>query len=58
MTESADSVDGFHPVLRHVPAAEIDSETAQTAGMQRFAAISNGKTGSEKLWMGQTHVLP
>jgi uncharacterized RmlC-like cupin family protein len=58
MAESADSADGFHPTLRHVPAAEVDSETAQTAGMQRFAAISHGKTGSAKLWMGQTHVKP
>lgn len=24
--------------------------------MQRFAAISNAKVGSERLWMGQTHV--
>ncbi|MCW2782611.1 MAG: hypothetical protein JWR35_3060 [Marmoricola sp.] len=50
--------DAFHPNLRHVPADEIDSETAQTSGMQRFAAISNSKVGSEGLWMGQTHVAP
>ncbi len=46
------------PNLRHVRAAEIDGETAQTPGMQRFAAISRGKVGSERLWMGQTHVRP
>lgn len=50
--------DGFHPALRHIPAAEIDPETAQTEGMQRFAAISNAKAGSRQLWMGQTHVKP
>lgn len=42
--------------MRHIPAAEVDPETAQTAGMQRFAAISNVKVGSRRLWMGQTHV--
>lgn len=57
--------DAFHPdlparnaPLRHVPAAEVDAETAQSAGMQRFAAISNSTVGSERLWMGQTHVQP
>jgi uncharacterized RmlC-like cupin family protein len=30
----------------------------QTAGMQRLAAISGGSVGSEKIWMGETHVSP
>jgi uncharacterized RmlC-like cupin family protein len=57
--------DGFHPDLsgrqpnlRHVRAGELDPDTAQTPGMQRFAAISNATVGSERLWMGQTHVGP
>jgi uncharacterized RmlC-like cupin family protein len=50
--------DDFHPPLRHVKAGQLDSETAQTAGMHRLAAISSGTVGSEKLWMGQTHVRP
>jgi uncharacterized RmlC-like cupin family protein len=50
--------DEFHPNLRHVPGAQVDAETAQTAGMRRFAAISNHTVGSERLWMGQTHVSP
>ncbi|HEU5270584.1 MAG TPA: cupin domain-containing protein [Jatrophihabitans sp.] len=54
----AEPVDGFHPSLHHVPAADVDPETAQTAGMQRFAAISNARVGSRQLWMGQTHVGP
>jgi uncharacterized RmlC-like cupin family protein len=48
--------DEFHPPLRHVKGKEVTAETAQTSGMQRFAAISTGMVGSEKLWMGQTHV--
>jgi uncharacterized RmlC-like cupin family protein len=63
---------GFHPDLtnaehvhtslrtrvHHVKAAELSSDTAQTEGMRRFAAISGGSVGSEKIWMGQTHVSP
>ncbi len=61
------AADDFHPdlpdrphhaPLRHVRAQDVDAETAQTAGMQRFAAISRRTVGSEKLWMGQTHVRP
>jgi uncharacterized RmlC-like cupin family protein len=48
----------LHPNLRHVRADQIDPETAQSSGMQRFAAISNTKVGSTRLWMGQTHVRP
>jgi uncharacterized RmlC-like cupin family protein len=57
--------DAFHPELaptrpnlRHVRAQDLDSETAQTSGMHRLAAISNAKVGAERLWMGQTHVAP
>lgn len=45
-----------HPYLRHVPAGEIDGETAQTVGMRRYAGISQTTVGSERLWMGQTQV--
>jgi uncharacterized RmlC-like cupin family protein len=50
--------DGFHPNLRHIPAAELDSDTAQTGGMTRLSAISAHRVGSHKLWMGETHVAP
>ncbi len=50
--------DDFHPPLRHVRAGALDSETAQTSGMQRLAAISTRTVGSTKLWMGETHVRP
>lgn len=59
--------EGFHPHLtpdervtgnriRHVRPSELDPDTAQSAGMRRFAAISGRTAGSEKLWMGETHV--
>ncbi|BBB01188.1 hypothetical protein RVR_8468 [Actinacidiphila reveromycinica] len=44
--------------LHHVRADALDGDTAQTGGMRRFAAISGKTVGSEKLWMGQTHVAP
>jgi uncharacterized RmlC-like cupin family protein len=56
--ETAAKHDDFHPPLRHVKAGELDSETAQTSGMQRLAAISTKTVGSTKLWMGETHVRP
>lgn len=64
--------DGFHPDLPDAPAAvsplrarlhhiradQVDADTAQTDGMGRFAAISGANVGSERIWMGQTHVAP
>jgi uncharacterized RmlC-like cupin family protein len=62
--------DGFHPDfdgaaqhvahhrVHHVRASDIDPDTAQTGGMQRFAALSGRSVGTEKLWMGETHVAP
>src|SRR5436309_2103554 len=50
--------DGFHPALRHVRAGDLTADTAQSGGMQRFAAISGKTVDSAKLWMGQTHVRP
>jgi uncharacterized RmlC-like cupin family protein len=66
------SRDGFHPDLsaasaehdhgspctrvHYVSASGLSSDTAQTAGMQRYAAISGASVGAEKIWMGETHV--
>ena len=65
--------DGFHPDLtsagdanpqktrtrvHHVRTSDLSSGTAQTTGMQRFAALSGASVGSEKIWMGETHVSP
>ncbi|MEU0969379.1 cupin domain-containing protein [Streptomyces sp. NPDC005917] len=65
--------EGFHPHLHddpdrlvaplstrlhHIRADSLDGDTAQTGGMRRFAAVSGKTVGSEKLWMGQTHVAP
>lgn len=44
--------------LHHIRADSLDGDTAQTGGMRRFAAISGQSVGSERIWMGQTHVAP
>jgi uncharacterized RmlC-like cupin family protein len=44
--------------VHHVKASELSAGTAQTEGMQRFAAISGTSVGSEQIWMGETHVAP
>ncbi len=45
------------PVVRSRP-EERTSDTPQTPGMQRFAAISGSLTGSRHLWMGGNTVAP
>ncbi|WP_239074622.1 cupin domain-containing protein [Streptomyces sp. SID10853] len=44
--------------LHHVRAGSLDDGTAQSGGMRRFAAISGKSVGSERIWMGETHVAP
>ncbi len=48
----------WHRRLEHVAGSALSPDTAQTPGMARFAAISGRTVGSEKLWMGRTHVSP
>jgi uncharacterized RmlC-like cupin family protein len=64
------TTDGFHPDfedtkqrvsrgrVHHIRAADISSDTAQSEGLRRFAALSGKTVGAEKLWMGETHALP
>src|SRR2546428_6648859 len=40
--------------LVHVPGAEVSSETAQTSGMKRFAAIAEHTVGARSIFMGRT----
>ena len=44
--------------LHHVPSERCTSGTAQTAGMNRLAALSGDSVGSNAIWMGETHVAP
>ncbi len=38
--------------VRVIPAGSLDSNTAQTPGMDRRAAITYARTGAQKLWAG------
>lgn len=44
--------------VRVVRAGELDSNTPQTPGMTRAAAITNARTGASKLWAGTVVVEP
>jgi uncharacterized RmlC-like cupin family protein len=50
--------DTWHAPLRHVRATDLSGDTGQTAGMTRREAISARTVGSQRVWMGQTHVAP
>ena len=50
--------DAWHHHLHHIRSGSLSADTTQTAGMRRLEAISGKTVGSEKLWMGQTHVAP
>ena len=50
--------DRWHQPLVHVRGRELRADTGQTPGMTRREAISGQHAGSEKIWMGQTHVAP
>jgi len=41
-----------------IPAASPDSNTPQTPGMSRAAAITRARTGAEKLWAGTVTIEP
>ena len=45
------------PVVRSRP-TDRTTDTPQSAGMQRFAAISGALTGSQHLWMGGNRMAP
>jgi uncharacterized RmlC-like cupin family protein len=44
--------------IRVVRAGELDSNTPQTPGMSRAAAITHARTGASKLWAGTVVVDP
>ena len=50
--------DLWHRPLTHVSRGQLSGDTGQTSGMTRLEALSGKSAGSEKLWMGQTHVAP
>ena len=44
--------DWKHDGVRVIPAGSLDSNTAQTPGMSRAAAINFARVGAQKIWAG------
>jgi uncharacterized RmlC-like cupin family protein len=44
--------------LQVIPGDQLDSNTPQTPGMQRAAAITQARVGAEKLWAGKVVIEP
>jgi uncharacterized RmlC-like cupin family protein len=44
--------------VRVIPGDSLDSNTAQTPGMNRAAAINFARVGAQKLWAGTVHIHP
>jgi uncharacterized RmlC-like cupin family protein len=44
--------------VKIIPASDLDSNTPQTPGMTRAAAITHARTGASKLWAGTVVVQP
>ena len=41
-----------HDGVRVIPAGSLDTNTAQTPGMDRHAAINHARVGAQKIWAG------
>ena len=44
--------------VRVIPAGSLDTNTAQTPGMNRAAAINLARVGAQKIWAGTVHIHP
>src|SRR5881397_3063548 len=47
-----------HDGVRVIPGHSLDSNTAQTPGMDRKAAINFARAGAQKLWAGTVAISP
>jgi uncharacterized RmlC-like cupin family protein len=56
MTATGDAA--WHQQLHHIVRDALSGDTTQTSGMRRLEAISGKTVGSQKIWMGETHVSP
>ena len=56
MAETFSPVDWREHGVKIIRAGQLDSNTPQTPGMQRAAAITQARTGASKLWAGTVTV--
>ena len=50
--------DWKHDGVRVIPGDQLDTNTPQTPGMSRAAAITFARAGAQKLWAGTVHIHP
>ena len=50
--------DWKHNGIRVIPGDSLDTNTAQTPGMHRAAAINHARVGAQKIWAGTVHIHP
>src|ERR671928_752300 len=53
-----EKVDWREHGVRVVRAGELDTNTPQTPGMNRAAAINAARVGAQKIWAGTVHIHP
>jgi uncharacterized RmlC-like cupin family protein len=58
MADRLATTDWKHHGVRVVYADELDTNTPQTPGMNRAAAITHAKAGAAKLWAGTVSIHP
>ena len=44
--------------VRVIPGDSLDTNTAQTPGMDRAAAVNFARVGAQKIWAGTVHIHP
>jgi uncharacterized RmlC-like cupin family protein len=47
-----------HDGVRVIPGGSLDSNTPQTPGMDRKAAIDHARVGAQKIWAGTVNIHP
>ena len=51
-------MDWRHNGVRVIKGDQLDTNTAQTPGMNRAAAINAARVGAQKIWAGTVHIHP
>ena len=49
-------MDWEHNGVKVIPGNQLDTDTAQTLGMERAAAVTLARTGAQKLWAGTVSI--
>src|SRR6195952_4104583 len=56
MTEPSEATDWKTNGVKVIPGSQLDSNTPQTPGMERAAAINFARAGAQKLWAGTVKI--